>query len=243
LEECVRVVILVPRREDHGRRDELWHFTKTWLAKHHPEFKIFEGGAPEGPFNRGAALNAAAKAAGDWDVAIVHDGDNIVSPAKLIEAVDRAVSTQLTHIAHDTYMYLDRESSDSLLASPDGPWWPRPQIDDLNRGYAPYLIHKHVSGVVVVPRSVWDATDGFVELTGWGSEDSLHIVLCNAFGGGVRWLSGTALHLWHEHAAADISRVLRHRNRSFMLTAKSFETRKDLAGLRRHLATVGHAIP
>jgi len=245
----MRAVILVPRRADGGRRDDLWTFTRAWLTRHHPQFEIFEGESPEGPFNRGAAINAAARAAGDWDVAIVHDGDNIVAPAMLEQAVREAHQTGITRIAHDTYMYLDRQSSDEILARPDGPWWPRPQIysvptpGDKRSGYEPYVIHKHVSGVVVVPRPVWAATNGFVELTGWGAEDSFHIVLCNSLGGGVEWVRGTGLHLFHDHAPADIARELRRANRRTMLAAKELEARGDIRGLKRYLADLGHRVP
>lgn len=240
---ALRVVILVPRRADQGRRDELWAFTRSWLTEHHPDFEIVEGESPEGPFNRGAAINRAARSAGAWDVAIVHDGDNIVAPRRLTAAVEDAHLTGLATVAHDTYMYLDRESSDEILEHPRGPWWPRPQIDNVDTRYDPYIIHKHVSGVVVVPRVAWDATGGFAELTGWGSEDSLFLVLCNAFGGGVEWSRGTALHLWHEHAEADTTRVIRHRNKEILSIAKKFELRGELVKLRAYLKTLGHPIP
>lgn len=239
----MRTVILVPRRADGGRRDQLWAFTKTWLTKNHPDWAIFEGSSPDGPFNRGAAINTAARAAGDWDIAIVHDGDNIVNPSKLREAVEKAYVSQITHIAHDTYQYLDEESSDWIIEHPEGPWWPRPQLYDVRQGYAPYMLHKHVSGVVVVPRAVWDKTGGFVELAGWGAEDSFHIALCNALGGGIEWVRGTALHLWHEHTATDTNRVLRARNRNTMLTAKQYERSRDVTGLKRYLAQLGHPVP
>lgn len=239
----MRVVILVPRRADGARRDQLWAFTKTWLATQHPDWPIYEGESPDGPFNRGAAINAAARAAGVWDVAVVHDGDNVTAPARLLDAVEKAHATGITHIAHDTYMYLDKESSDEILANPTGAWFPRPQIYQVRPGYAPYVIHKHVSGIVAVPRRVWNITNGFVEFTGWGSEDSLHIVMCNALAGGVEWIPGTALHLWHEHAPADIDKVLKSRNRANMLRAKQLERRGDPVSLKRYLASLGHIIP
>lgn len=239
----MRVVILVPRRADGGRRDMLWDFTHTWLTSHHPDWDIVEGESPDGPFNRGAALNRAARDAGDWDIAIVHDGDNITAPAVLEEAVRQAAETSVTRIAHDTYMYLDRDSSDEIISNPTGPWWPRPQIYNVREAYSPYVIHKHVSGVVVVPRPVWTATNGFVEMKGWGADDSFHIVLCNALGGGVEWVKGTALHLWHEHNPADSTRIDRVRNRQQMMQAKLYERRQDREGLKRYLATLGHVVP
>ena len=240
----MKVVILVPRRADNGRRDTLWAFTKAWLTENHPTWRIIEGDstADEGPFNRGLAINRAAAKAGKWDVAIVHDGDNIVHPAKLKAAVTLAHTSQHMTFAHDTYMYLDRESSDAMLA--EDAWFPRPQIDNVRTGYAPYIIHKHISGVQAVPRAVWDATGGFVEeLRGWGSDDSMFAVLCNVFGGGVQWVPGTCLHLWHEHTPSDTARVDVRRNREHLARAKRFERAQHPDQLRDYLATVGHLVP
>jgi hypothetical protein len=244
----MRAVILVPRRADGGRRDALWEFTRAWLTRNHPDYDLFEGASPDGPFNRGAAINAAARAAGDWDVAVVHDGDNFLNPRRLVEAIGLAHSTGIAHIAHSTYLYLPKDSSDEILANPAGPWWPDLQINDANPNvdrerYNRYAIHRHVSGVVAIPKRVWAATNGFAELTGWGSEDSLHIVMCNALGGGVRWVPGACFHLWHEHNPEDINRVLRKRNRDRLLLAKHYEHNGDLAALKRHLVSIGHHVP
>lgn len=243
----MRTVILVPRRADGGRRDELWAWVRSWLERNHPEWEIVEGASPEGPFNRGAAINQAARDAGQWDVAVVHDADNFASPAKLRLAVERAHSG-VTQVAHSTYQYLGQEASEEILQNPDGPWWPDLQLLDANpatdsKGYNRYNRHKHVSGIVAVPRRVWEVTDGFVELTGWGSEDSLHLVMCNALGGGVEWVSGSCYHLWHEHAGEDTTKDIRSKNRQEMLAAKRFERRGDIAGLKAYLAELGHPVP
>lgn len=214
----MRVVILVPRRADNGRRDDLWLFTKTWLTQNHPEWPIIEGASPEGPFNRGAAINDAARIAGDWDVAVITDGDNICSPAKLVEAVQIAADTGNMIFPGDTYCYLDEESSDQIMSAGGPGWWPRPQIyRSPNRadqtGYTPYLIHKHVSGIQAIRRDSWDLAGGFAELTGWGSEDSIFWTTVEAAGIPINYLTGPIFHLFHEHAAADITPQLRSANR------------------------------
>ena len=241
----MKVVVLVPRRADGGRRDELWAFTKAWLERHHPDYEIFEGDNPlsEGLFNRSLAINRAAKAAGDWDVAIVHDGDNICEPEALEEAVAYAADHQVMTFAGDTYSYCSQANSDRMLRT--GRLISRPQIYDVREQYKRYLIHKHISGIQAVPRSVWEKTGGFFEnLNGWGSDDSIFAVLCNLFGGGVHWIpESTIIHFWHDHSKADTERSVVAANRVKLLTLKRFEHRKDRAGARAYMAELGHTVP
>ena len=61
----MRTVILVPYRSDGDRRDQLWDFTRNWLQRHHPDYPIYLGPSPDGPFNRSAAINQAARDAGE----------------------------------------------------------------------------------------------------------------------------------------------------------------------------------
>ena len=56
-----------------------------WDAR--PDYRVVEGEHTEGPFNRSAAINAAAKLAGNWDVAVIADADTWVPYAQLDEAV------------------------------------------------------------------------------------------------------------------------------------------------------------
>ena len=73
----VNTVILVPRRDDNGYRDELWAWTKAWWEREQSHMPIIEGYHTDGLFNRSAAINTAARIAGDWDVAVIIDADVI----------------------------------------------------------------------------------------------------------------------------------------------------------------------
>lgn len=242
----MRTVILVPRRADDGRRDELYAFVKTWLTRYHPDYEIVEGGCSDGaPFNRGMAVNDAARRAGTWDVAVIHDGDNITAPEKLVAAVEHAHKAQVMTFACRAYYYLDRPSSDRIMAGPEH-WWVEPQIWSGKAGYREYLIHKHVSGIQAVPRAVWDRTGGFVEnLVGWGSDDSIFTTLCNTLGGGVEWLDGIAYHLNHDHDPADIDRRLVSANRQKLMQLKRLERMypRNPKPFRDYLTTLGHRVP
>lgn len=242
----MRTVILVPRRADHGRRDELWKFTKKWLTKHYPDYTIIEGNCPDDePFNRSKAINHAAKLAGDWDMAVIHDGDNICDLDSFARAINHAHTNQVMTFPAAAYYYLDRKSSDQIMAG-NSLWFIAPQIYNVRPGYAPFLIHKHVSGVQMVPRSVWDKTGGFVEnLTGWGSDDSIFTVLCNTLGGGIEWLDGVIYHLIHDHSPVDTDKKLVAANRMKLMQLKRLErtfTRNE-EPLRNYLASLGHHVP
>src|SRR5690606_37478462 len=55
------VPVLVPRRDDGGRRDLLWSFIKRAYWATMPGYQVVEGYHIEGPFNRSAGVNIAAK--------------------------------------------------------------------------------------------------------------------------------------------------------------------------------------
>ena len=48
----MNTVILVPRRDDNGYRDELWAWTKAWWEREQSHMPIIEGYHTEGLFNR-----------------------------------------------------------------------------------------------------------------------------------------------------------------------------------------------
>lgn len=239
-----KVAILVPRRADNGRRDELWAFTRAWLTKHHPDYEIVEGDSPEGLFNRGAALNAA-RAKTDADVLVIHDGDNIIHPDKLREAVRWAHDHRDVVFPHDFYVYMETESTRTILDNPDGMWFPRPRIDRRMTN-TNSIIERHISGICAVPADVWDACGGFIELAGWSSEDSIFHLCCEVIqrerGKAIHWLPGTALHLFHDHAAADTARDVVRGNRAIYAQVKA-ASRRGLSGLRTVALQHGHVIP
>jgi GT2 family glycosyltransferase len=176
------VVVLVPRRPDHGRRDQLW----AWCRERWP-YPITEGASPEGPFNRSAAINAAASAAGEWAVAVIIDSDVYVPPEQLAVAV-RMVQAELAGavLPYSHFILLDRRATDRVLAG-DVPTSGRGGIGRTNRW----------SGCVVVGRGTFDAVGGFDErFVGWGGEDIGFAATLLASGPVLR-VPGNTYHLWH----------------------------------------------
>lgn len=185
----MRVVTLVPRRADGGRRDAIWDWVRgRWVATH-PEVEVFEGHHDDGPFNRSAAVNAAADLAGDFDVAIVADSDSFVPAEQINQAVAIASSTCQITFAYTRFAYLNRRMSNKVMSGFCGDWWPGVE----------WTLAGTCSSMVVVPRALWDEVGGFDDgFTGWGFEDVAFSVACQAIGGGMNRTAGEVWHLHHQ---------------------------------------------
>lgn len=181
-----KVCVLVPRREDHGHRDRLWRHCRAEWEKF--GYLIVEGHHCEGAFNRSAAINAAARKTRDADIFVIIDGD-VLPPARVVEGVELALSTQKLVLPYSerqmvnpvgTRMVLDEDCTD-----PSGNCAP-----DRNRNFC--------SGVVIVPRVLFEAVGGFDErFTQWGGEDEAAFAACK-WTAGVERLTGPLYHLHHE---------------------------------------------
>lgn len=188
------VPVLVPRRLDHGRRDEIWNMiqTHTWTG-----WNVIEGHHDHGPFNRAAALNTAADAAGQWELAIIADSDSFVPAPQLLGALELAERDGRVVLAHSRWVNVEPDETEQML---EHGW-----IE--HRDGREQWQHT-VSSMLVVPRPVWDAVNGFDErFQGWGRED-------NAFIRAVRLLSepplridGTVYHLAHDRPVEDTGRA------------------------------------
>ena len=141
----MRTVVLIPRRSDGGRRDAIWAWLATRWANEHPDWELFEGHHNDGPFNRSAALNAASKAAGKWDVAVIADADAFCDTDQLARAVDQAATTGTMVIAYTQYCYLNQRMSDAVMAGFTGNWW-----DGVE-----FSLDTACSTMIVVGRKLW----------------------------------------------------------------------------------------
>jgi predicted glycosyltransferase involved in capsule biosynthesis len=238
------VAFAVPWRSDNGgRRDMLWAFVRGWLQEHHPQWPIIASDGDPGPFNRGQAINRAAQKAGNWEVLIVCDADNIADPAMLELAVTTAAETQQVVAPYEVYVYLNEYSTDHLIASGGtatflAPLTYGPHCCGAHDHYYNHsVLYHHCSGIQVFPRRSYERVGGFIEWTGWGYEDSVMTHALEVLGGGVTWLQGSALHLWHEHAYnKQLSNVNRYRWRRL-------RTERNPQRLRASLIAEGHPVP
>lgn len=181
-----RVAVLVPWRGGEALRERNWDIARPHLQRLH--YPIYLGDKP-GPWRRAAAINAAAEAAGDWEIALVHDADTIGDPVAIRAAVRHVVSTRGGARPHDSLWRLTRQGS-GVVASCG------------TQAFAPHLATGTFrgGGLLVVHRAGWDAVGGFDEsFIGWGCEDSAFNIglLVNA-----DWdrMPGNAWHLFHPPA-------------------------------------------
>lgn len=190
------VVILVPRRADDGPRDELWDFVRRWWEREQSPWPIVEGHHNDGLFSRSAALNTAARLAGDWRVAVIIDADVVCDPDRVRDAVGLASETRSMILPHDARYDLSPRATRGIISGRDVGDWER----HVRRRYAASNGHPSVSSVVVVSREQWDLVGGFDEsFRGWGYEDTAFAAACETFGGIVR-MPGVVWHLWHPTA-------------------------------------------
>lgn len=185
----VNVAVLVPRRADDGRRDEIWGWVSARWEREHPDWPLTEGHHEEdGPFNRAVAVNQAAREAGAWDVAVIADSDSFVGREQLDQAVDACARTGQMTLAFDRFAYLSRKMSDLVLAGYTGDWTTGVE----------FSLQGTCSSTVVVTRAVWDEAEGFDEgFVGWGGEDIAFSHKAQTFGGGLQRIPGFVWHLWH----------------------------------------------
>src|SRR5688572_13372578 len=182
----MKAVILVPRRDDNGPRDELWAFCRAWWEREVSHLPIIEGYHTDGLFNRSAAVNRAATIAGDWDVAVIIDSDVICDPQRVVAAIDRAHATGSMVLPHTVRYDLAPRAKvyqmnpNLLFPRPDARW----MRQNVKHTYSTENGHPSVSSVVVVPRRLWDDVGGFDEaFKGWGYEDTAFAAACETFGG------------------------------------------------------------
>jgi hypothetical protein len=189
----MRVSVLVPRRAGDPHRDHVWAWVRRWWQTNLPDLPAPTTGEHDdgGPFNRSAALNAAAHAAGAWDVAVIADADSIVDPANIRAAIERADDSQRMVIAYEVFAHLNQLMTQRVRAGYSGPW--EYGVD--------WTLTGTFSSMIAVPRALWDQVGGFdVRFVGWGMEDVAFATAAKTLGDGLERLPGTLWHLWHEPA-------------------------------------------
>lgn len=191
---AVQVAVLVPYRSDGGHRDHLWEFCRRWWLDQHPDWPVHVGESPPGPFNRSAAVNDAARQAGDVDVYVILDADVIVNPEAVDEAVARAAATGRMVLPHNERADLTDYQTRRVLNGDRGNWrGPRCVAN---------VWHVSESSCVVVPSVLFDAVGGFDQrFVGWGYEDTAFRIACEREAGPAIILPVEVFHLWHPRAA------------------------------------------
>jgi hypothetical protein len=191
----MKVVALVPRLADNGERDRLWKWCQSYWAEHFPELEILEGhDETPGPFNRAAALNAAAE--GDWDVAVVLDADTVLDADQIRRGIEIAARTGNLVLPFTDRCLLNRQGTRQILQGYRGNW-----RRFVSARQTPADRYVYISGCQVVPRVLWDEIGGFDERfeSYGGEDDAFHAASVALTGHDAREdrLEGSCWHLWH----------------------------------------------
>jgi hypothetical protein len=208
----MRTVLLVPWRTDDGPRAAAWAVCRRRWRAQFPDWPIYEGASPSGPFQRAAAINDAAAQAGEWDVAVIIDADVMLPEANVREAVDRAWISGKVTWAHRRWRELTKEATERLTGGKADRYAPGilgGGIEDADftaedTGGKPLLdlsVSKTTafswSCCIAIRRDAWDTIGGFDErFVGWGHEDAAFMSAAGALVGWNR-LEGDVLNLWH----------------------------------------------
>ncbi len=230
-----KVAILVPRRAGIADRDATWGWVRQWWRDRHPDWPVVEGHHDIGPFNRSAAVNRAAGAAGDWDVAVIIDADVLCDPDRVRQGVEKAIATGRMILPFDVRKDLNQIGSQRVMAGERGSW-------------ARYIRQTYTdmcSGVVIVTRKLWDEVHGFDEtFVGWGFEDNAFAAACETFAGApLVKMPGELWHLYHATAKEGKRGTATHQRNSAR-AARYLEARGDrvaiLALRERAIASFEH---
>ena len=202
----MKVAILAPWRTDDGPRAAVWKVCRARWEALFPDWPVFQGRSPDGPFNRSAAINDAHRQAGDRDVYLVIDADVMVTPGNVRAAVERAHMTGRVTWAHRRWRGITEEAT-KRLTRPD-PKWAEAALgkggierSDFTDADIDLIIEKTTrmswSCCIAVSRQAWETIGGFDErFAGWGFED---LAFQAASGGLVGWdrIEGDVLNFHH----------------------------------------------
>lgn len=189
----MKVAILVPRRVGQSQRDRVWAYVRRCWVSEHQRFALVEGHHDSGLFNRAAAINLAAQAAGAWDVALIADADCLADPEAVRNAVLTAAQRDVLVAPYEKWLALNEDMTDRVLNGYSGDW-----------SAGVITEYPSCSAILAVSRPLWDRIGGFdVRFRGWGLEDLAFFDAATTFGGPLERLSGVVWHLWHPSARHD----------------------------------------
>jgi hypothetical protein len=229
------IAVCVGWRSEDPDRVAAWRYCRELWERE--GFQVFTGDAP-GTFNRSAARNAAARAAGNWDTAIFADSD--VFPDSfdcLRDAANVAAGRGCWVNGIKRVGRLGRRVTRQVLT--EGYIPSREDCDWIRQTPSP-------GGMVIIPRPLFEAVGGWDKgFIGWGYEDLALKNACRALGGSLYWGEAFGFHLWHDPSERKNASPVRdpvvvkekeaqfERNRARFLRYQ--EARRDPAAMRKLL--------
>lgn len=188
------VSVLIPHRPDGGERDNLYKFVVDWWSSTFPDWDVVIGRHDGGKFNRGWALNEAARrASSDSVVFVVADGDIIPDPDTVRSAVSMALSTGKKVATFTHRADLSQLGTEAVMRGDTAH----------SRSHFVGRSTTNVSSCFAISRESYEKVGGFDErFAGWGGEDNAFHATCDALVGAAvavpRGSMKSCMHLWHE---------------------------------------------
>lgn len=193
----MNAVVCFPFRAGRPDHDRLLPIVQAHYAQ--SGRALFMADSPGDLFSISGARNAAALAAGDWDVVAFEDPDRVAPLENLQRGFVHAFATGRVTLAYDHYYSMSPAGHelglDAVVPIGDNEReraWQEASYDQAAL-YCP-------GGLTIVPRAVWDRVGGFDErFIGWGYEDAAFLIAAGEFDR----LSGPAYHFWHPDSSTE----------------------------------------
>lgn len=180
--------------DSDGYRARNWAASKERWQRLLPDIPIYEGHhEEEGPFSLARASNRASALAGDWEMAVYVGADFLAGGEEQIRAaIVKSMRTGRLTLAHNTTVMLHELPSEDVRQGAE----PDHSMGD--------VYTNSFTGVLTVPRKLWDQVGGFDErFIGWGWDDQAFWASCWALAGRFDRVNGTIYHLWHPRVRVD----------------------------------------
>jgi hypothetical protein len=176
-------------------RDAAWQRVRPHLET--LGYPIVVADSPSENWNRSAAINRAAREAGDWDVAIIADADVFDDLNAVQRAVSMAERRRGAVVPWNIRWKLSEDGTQEWVSG-------RPRRDLIDRAdpTPARLDAYNRGGTIVVSREAWDAVNGFDErFTEWGFEDvAFRFAVATLTRGRLAEIRAECIHLWHPSA-------------------------------------------
>jgi hypothetical protein len=193
-----RISILTGFTSDDPSRLKVWDWVRRYYERNFPHAEHVTGGSDARPFNKAAAVNAAAREA-SGDIFLLADADTCLDPAGVAKGADRmrATGAAWAFPADEVYR-LSQKRTAAALRKPPVPFGKISK--DACRWHSADL--QKLTGWVMVSREAWERLGGMDERfsEGWGCEDAAFALALGTLRGPPAVVHGyKAVHL--EHAA------------------------------------------
>jgi N-terminal domain of galactosyltransferase len=192
------ISILTGFTSDDPSRVKVWDWVRRYYERNFPDAEHVTGGSDARPFNKAAAVNAAAREA-SGDVFLLADADTCLDRGGVVKACARlrAGAAAWAFPASEVYRLSGKQTA-ACLRKPPVPFGVISK--SACRWHSADL--QKLTGWVMVTREAWESVGGMDErfAEGWGCEDACFALALGTLAGEPAVMRGyRAVHL--EHAA------------------------------------------